>query len=336
MRRPGGFERRPFSTSDVPEVPEVADLTDVPEIADLQEAADVPEADSPVGLAPAELGDPAAESVPATKSRKLPSFKSRSLDPIQAAERRVRAAERQQKKRIRRETRRFTQAIRHARRRVLVSVGAVLLLVVFVLVGAFTPLMSVRTVQVEGAGAVNADEVTAALQHFEGVPLALVDENEVLRALEGFPLIQRFGVERVPPHTLLVRIEERVPAIALEDDGVFQQYDAAGVLVAETSEKPAGVPLGEGSLRTTSSPAFHAASTIVRDMPAELRGQLVSAKATSNQDVTFVLESGIEVFWGSADETRRKALLLQTMLQALEGRAVSHIDVSSTSAPIFK
>lgn len=260
----------------------------------------------------------------------------RPADPVKAAERRVREAERRHQRSRRSETRRFTQSIRKARRRVLISISAVLLLVLFVIVGAFTPLMAVRDVQVEGAASVNVDEVTGALQQFDGVPLALVDENDVLRALEAFPLIQRFAVERVPPHTLLIRIEERVPAIALDADGVFRQYDAAGVLVAETAERPPGVPLGEGSLRTTSSAAFGAASKIVRDMPGDLRAQLDSVKATSNQDVTFMLTNGIEVFWGSADETKRKALVLQTMLTSLEGRAVSHIDVSSTSAPIFR
>ncbi|MFC5338087.1 FtsQ-type POTRA domain-containing protein [Leucobacter denitrificans] len=317
-------------------MPKATALPVDPELAVSSESAVEPGHDRSAEPSTEMVRETATEEAQAPKTRGLLSFGSKPADPIQAAERRVRAAERQQKKRLRRETRRFTQAIRHARRRLLISVGAILLLLVFVIVGAFTPLMSVRDVQVEGAQAVNVEEVTAALQRFEGVPLALVDENEVLRSLEGFPLIQRFGVERIPPHTLLVRIEERVPAISLEQDGVFRQYDAAGVLVAESTEKPEGVPIGEGSLRTTSSPAFHAASKIVRDMPAELRSQLVSAKATSNQDVTFVLASGIEVFWGSADETQRKALLLQTMLEALEGRAVSHIDVSSTSAPIFK
>ena len=262
--------------------------------------------------------------------------RNRPFDPLKAAERRLRDAERTHKKSQRRETKRFTHAARKVRRRVYIASAAVGALVLFVVLGAFTPLMSVQEVQVEGAQSVNVADVSQELQRFEGVPLALVDENDVLRALEGFPLIQRFAVERVPPHTLLVRIEERVPAIVLEEKGVYRQYDAAGVLVAEGAELPAGVPLGEGSLRTTSSPAFHAASKIVRDLPADLRSQLVSAKATSTQDVTFVMSNGVEIFWGSADETQRKALVLQTMLTSLEGRAVSHIDVSSTSAPIFK
>lgn len=260
----------------------------------------------------------------------------RDVDPVRAAEKRLRAAERQNKKRRRRETKRFTAESRRMRRRALIAVATVLGLVLFVLIGALTPLMSVREVRVEGATSVNAEEVTQALAEFQGVPLALVDENAVLRALEGFPLIQRFAVERVPPKTLVVRIEERVPAIAIEDDGVFRMYDAAGVLVAEAPERPEGVPVGGGGLRNTNSKAFLGASKIVRDMPAGLRAQLVSVDASSGQDVTFQLASGIEVFWGNPEETKRKSLVLETMLGSLQDRPVSHIDVSSTESPIFK
>lgn len=341
MKRPGGFDQSSQQPSPKPrrvkaETPQPAPVPDV--------VPELPSADrAPVEAAPAELAqpeEPRSEVVRAETDRgvasRFPFTRKSHADPLKAAERKVREAERQHKRSKRRETKRFTQAIRRTRRRVLIAVSAVCLLVIFVIVGVFTPLMAVRDVQVEGSQSINVDDVTAALQKFEGTPLALVDENEVLRSLESFPLIQRFAVERIPPHTLLVRIEERVPAIALESDGVFRQYDAAGVLVAETAERPEGVPLGEGSLRTTSSPAFQAASRIVRDVPADLRSQMVSVKATSNQDVTFMLSNGIEVFWGSADETKRKALVLQTMLTSLEGRAVSHIDVSSTSAPIFR
>lgn len=259
-----------------------------------------------------------------------------TVDPVRAAEKRLREAERQSKRRTRRETRRFTAASRRTRRRLFVALGAVGALALFVIAGAFTSIMSVREIRVEGAQTVNAEELSTALAEFQGVPLALVDENAVLRALAGFPLIQRFAVERVPPETLVVRIEERLPSIAIEGDGVFRTYDAAGVLVSEAAERAEGVPLGVAGAANPTSKGFRAAAEVVRDMPGALRAQLSSVSAQSGQDVTFVLTSGVEVFWGSPEETRRKSLVLETMLAALEGREVSHIDVSSTDAPIFR
>lgn len=261
---------------------------------------------------------------------------AREVDPVRAAQKRLRAAERQNKRRLKRETRRFTASSRRRRRHTLIVLGTVAGLVLFVLVGTLTPVMAVREVRVEGATSVNAEEIEKALAEFSGVPLALVDENDVLRSLEAFPLIQRLAVERVPPSTLVVRIQERIPVIALEAGDSVKLYDAAGVLVGDVAERPEGVPLGGEGMRTTSSKGFLAASQVVRDMPGSLRAQLVSVSATSGQDVTFTLANGVEVFWGNPEETKRKSLVLETMLASLEGREVSHIDVSSTESPIFK
>lgn len=211
-----------------------------------------------------------------------------------------------------------------------------LALIAFVLLGAFTPLMAVQDVRVEGAKSVKSADIEAALSKFTGEPLALVDESDVLRSLEAFPLIQRFAVERVPPHTLIVRIEERVPAIALEQGGKIKLYDAAGVVMGEDDTRPAGVPLGEGHITDTSSKSFRAASRIVRDMPKDLRESLVSVTSKTGQDVTFTLESGIEVFWGNPNETKRKSLVLKQMISSLAKRPVTHIDVSSVDAPVFR
>lgn len=262
--------------------------------------------------------------------------RARDADPVRAAERRLRTAERQNKQRQQREKRRFTAGARRKRRRVYIALGTVAGLVLFVLVGTLTPVMAVREVRIEGAASVNVDEVQQALAPFDGVPLALVDEKEVLRALEGFPLIQRFAVERVPPSTLVVRIEERVPVIALAENDVFRLYDAAGVLVGEVAERPEGVPLGGDGLHSTSSKGFLMAAKVVRDMPGAMRAQLAEVSAVSGQDVTFMLTNGIEVFWGNDDETKRKSLVLEAMLASLADRPVSHIDVSSTESPIFR
>lgn len=266
---------------------------------------------------------------------KLPT-RARNADPVRAAEKRLRAAEKQSKRRTKRETKRFTAQARGRARKAIVGAAIVVALFAFVLVGAFTPIMSVRDIRVEGAASVNAEEVTNALESFTGVPLALVDETDVLRALEPFPAIQRFAVERVPPKTLVVRIEERVPVIALEGEGSFRVFDAAGVLLSEVPERPAGVPVGSPGLANTSSKGFRAAAKVVRDMPESLRVRLVSVSSASGQDVTFELDNGVEVFWGDPEETRRKALVLNAMLGSLEGREVSHIDVSSVESPIFK
>ena len=294
---------------------------------------------SAVRRARAEVEDGEIELVddaPSARSAVTRWRAARQADPVRAAERRVREAGKQRKARFRRERQRFTLAARRRRRTWLIVISAVAALALFVVVGVFTPLMAVREVNIEGASAVNAEEVGAALARFEGVPLALVEDRDVHRALERFPLIQRYAVERTPPHTMTVRIEERVPVVSLPSAGGVGLYDAAGVLLGSAEAAPAGVPLGSGSLTDRSSDAFRSASRALRDMPAELRAQITSVTASSGQDVTFVLSSGVQVLWGDSDQTRRKSTVLTSMLAALADRPISQIDVSSSEAPVFQ
>lgn len=277
-----------------------------------------------------------AEADPESRGSLLARLRAaREDDPVRAAERRVREAGKQRRARIRGERRRFAADARRRRRNALIAAGAVVALALFVLLGAFTPLMAVREVQVVGAGAVNQADVEGALTRFEGRPLALVDDIDVHRALEPFPLIQRYAVERVPPHTLVVRIEERVPVVSVQDDDGYAFYDAAGVLLGRGEAPPAGVPVASGSVVDLSSSAFQSASRALRDMPAELREQVGAVTASSAQDVTFTLTSGVRVLWGDAERTQKKAAVLQTMLSALGERPLELIDVSSPDAPVF-
>lgn len=282
-------------------------------------------------------GEPGAAVAPRGGASLLDRLRApRDADPVREAERRLREASRNLKKREQRERRRFSADARRRRRYWLVAGATVAALALFVIVGVFTPLMSVRKVEVAGAATVNVEEVQQALARFDGTPLALVADADVHRALEPFPLIQRYAVERIPPDTLRVQIEERVPVVTIGSDGAFQQYDAAGVPVGAVDAPQPGVPLAAGSIADLSSDAFRAATRALRDMPAELRAQIASVTASSGQDVTLNLSNGIEVMWGGPEDTKRKAVVLTTMLASLGGTPVEHIDVSSSEAPVFR
>lgn len=262
--------------------------------------------------------------------------RGRGPDPVRDAEREVREAQRELRRREKRERRRFSQTSRKRRLTWLVAGGAVGALALFVLVGVFTPIMGVRNIEVVGAQTLNVEEVEQALARFEGVPLALVGDGEVRNALETFPLIQRYALERVPPHTIRVRIEERVPVLSIAKDGAFQQFDAAGVLVGGSEAPAEGVPVADGAAADIDSEAFASAARILRDMPPEIRAQVTGVTATSGQDVLLTFGDELQVMWGGPEDTRRKTIVLTTMTASLEGKAVTYIDVSSTEAPIFR
>lgn len=278
---------------------------------------------------------PGEQAVPDEKPGTRPEGSERgSTDRVRSAERDLARARRSVRKREKRETRRFTAHLRRRRRNWLIGAGAVVALAVFVAVGTLSPLMAVRTVEVVGASRVSVEKLETALGRFEGTPLTLVRDAEVHTALEPFPLIQRYSIERIPPHTLLVRIEERDPVIAIERDGAFEMLDPAGVLVAQSDERPSGVPLAAGSVADPASAAFAAAGVVIRDLPSDLRKQTVGVEASSAQDVELTLADGTRVVWGEAVEIQRKAVVLRAMLKSVPQANV--IDVSAPDAPVFE
>lgn len=321
---------------------DLSEVREAREAAELRGEAEVDPVAEPGGVEPAARDIDGADRFDLVSAEAAPRFSlarlraSQESDPVRAAERRLRQAERQHRAQLRSESRRFSAESRRRRRNWLIALAAVGALALFVVAGAFTPIMAVREVQVVGTVNVNPADVQQALARFDGRPLALVDDAEVHRALEPFPMIQHYAVERVPPHTLLVRIEERVPVISVQGDAGFAVFDSAGVLLASAETPPAGAPVGVGAVTDFSSEAFRSAGRALRDMPDELRAQVVSVTASSGQDVTFTLSNGIEVLWGDADRTRYKAEVLARMLVALADRGVEYIDVSSADAPVFR
>ena len=325
MKRPGGFdgEQGEVAGEQTP-----SQLTPAPIVAPaLAETIDLSEVRSK-HLARA-VGSQAVEPRAAE-----PQIAEPSVDSVQLAEDSLKRAKRERRGRERREQRRFTEHLRIRRRRWLVAGGAVVGLALFVVVGVFTPIMAVRDIQIQGAQTVNIEELQHSLSRFEGVPLALVSDQDVHRAVEPFPLIQRYAIERIPPHTLVVRVQERTAVIAMEREGGFDLLDPAGVLLGRVTERPAGVPLGSPELTDTASPAFLSASRVIRDMPGDLREQRGSVRASNAQDVSFVLAGGTEVLWGEANETQRKSVVLRSLLASIG--APSLIDVSAPEAPVLK
>ncbi|MGX5697281.1 FtsQ-type POTRA domain-containing protein [Agromyces soli] len=248
-------------------------------------------------------------------------------DP-RAARKALAAAERARRRYERHEVRRFTVRSRRRRLAWIVGTGAVVLLVAGVLGAAYSPLMALREVRVEGASRIPAEQLVAAFGDELGTPLPLISSAEVQEALRAFPLIETYSTELVPPGTLIVRVVERTPIGVVQTDDGLELVDAAGVVIDRPAEQPEGQPLIETA--GTSSAGFRAAAGVVRALPPEVRGQLARVTAETKDDVRLVLTSGATVVWGSPEESIEKAAVLARLMQAAPPDTVSGYDVSST------
>lgn len=276
-------------------------------------------------------GQPAPDDQPASDR---PMTEPPNPDP-RAAKRALRAAQRERRRYERHEVRRFTK--RSRRRRLIWSVvaGSVVALVAVVAVGAYSPLMALRQVRIEGAQRIPVAALQAEFAGIMGTPLSLIDSTDVHEALDGFALIETYATEAIPPGTLVVRIVERTPIGVVDTGSGLELVDAAGVVVDRPAERPEGQPLIEAEGGVAGA-GFRAVAAVVRSLPAEVRAQLTHATAATADDVQLELAGGASVVWGSAEESAFKADVLGALMVAAPPDTVTLYDVSAPSSPVWE
>jgi cell division protein FtsQ len=245
-----------------------------------------------------------------------------------------RAARRARKRYERDEVRRFTWRARRRRRAWLAGIGVAAALALFTAVGAFSPLMALRTIEVTGTSRIPAEQVQAALADQLGTPLPLLDAGKIKAKLARFTLIRSFVTEARPPGTLVVRVVEREPVGVISSAAGFDLVDAAGVVIQSTPLRPDGYPaLNAGGV---GSPGFRAAAEVVSALPDSIRSQLDTVTAATTDDVTLGLAGGAKVVWGSAEKSDYKAVVLGALMVGHPVGSVDEYDVSSPDSAVLR
>ncbi|WP_092553803.1 FtsQ-type POTRA domain-containing protein [Herbiconiux ginsengi] len=249
----------------------------------------------------------------------------------------LRAAVRERRRYEKSEARRFTQRSRRRRMAWLISGASVAALVVVVLLAAYSPLLAVRTVAVEGLSRLDPATVTTALDDQLGRPLALVDYGAIERDLAQFSYIESYSVEARPPDTLAVRIVERRPVAQLQTDAGFNLIDAAGVTVQQSPERIAGFPVLDLTGTEIGSPGFRAAAAVLMSLPDALITQVDRISGTTPDSVTMVFTgAGQRVVWGDAEDSDLKARILERLIATQDPSLPVEYDVSSPQSPVIR
>jgi len=220
-------------------------------------------------------------------------------------------------------TARFLAWRRERRRRYLRPVLALLAVGCLVAVGAWVALGSsmfaLHTVTVEGVARVTTTQVLdrAALQ--PGRSLVLVDPAAVAARIEKLPPVASVSVTRHWPHGIVIDVTERRPVAAVASTSGWQLVDINGVAFATVSSPPKGlIPVRVGGSTTADAGLaadVRSALRVYRALPKTLRAQVVQLQASSPQSVTFQLDNGREVVWGSPTDNVRKLAVLRALLR---------------------
>lgn len=193
------------------------------------------------------------------------------------------------------------------------------------LVAVFSPILALRTIEVDGVSAIPASTVKSALSSQLGTPLALLNDQQIRDRLSRIILIRSYTTEIVPPGTLVVRIVEREAIAVVPDGNDYDQVDPAGVVLRK-SATPAGLPVIDIGGSGVNSAGFAAAVKVLLAMPSSILGQVKSISATTLDNVSLTLKQGNHtILWGSSAQSDLKARALTTLLRTCASQQVLNV-----------
>ncbi len=237
----------------------------------------------------------------------------------------------------RNEVRRFTARVRRRRQAWAAAALSLIAVIVFVIVGIFSPVMRVQTIQVTGTTRVDPVAISTQLADQVGQPLPLVNVARVEEVLRRQTLVESYSIESRPPNTLIVHVVERQPVIYMPAGLKFELKDAAGVTIESVTEYPGGFPLLRVPNDETTGVAFTAAVGVLRTLPSEIRDRISEVTATTADDVVFTFaDTGQRVFWGSVEEAALKVRSLIGLMANWPPGSANEYDVSSTDNVVVR
>ena len=311
------------------------------------------------GVTPAESGDDPEHDVPATGPiETAPESDSEEQEPVENAEAVEGPRRRARRERAeRREAQARAVAIEEARREAkraargkpsaaskpvargavrglklfLLSLLAIVATTTVGLVLYFTPVMSARSIIVDGLGAVTRDEVLDVAHVRLGTPLLQINTDGVADRVAAIRRVASARVQRDYPSALRIIIVERIPLVVKDFPDGPHLFDRDGVDFA-TAPPPPALPYIDVDNPGPTDPATKAALAVLTALRPEVVAQVSRIAAPSVASITLTLADGRKVIWGTNERTEEKAQKL-TALLTRPGRTY---DVSSPDLPTIR
>jgi len=207
---------------------------------------------------------------------------------------------------------------------------------------AFTPVVDVDRIEVEGMFRTAADEVVAAGGIDRGDPTLLVDTTAAADAVRELPWVAEVEVQRTFPGTVRYVVHEREPAaVAVTADGRSAVVDREGRVVEVLDGEPSslGLPVLEGAVVSAERGADLEAAggdllRVARAVPGGLL-ESVAAVRTGEDGIELALTPTGTAHLGESDDLAGAFVALASVLGAVRPECVDVIDVAVPPAPVL-
>jgi cell division protein FtsQ len=222
------------------------------------------------------------------------------------------------------------------RLRILLVLLAVALVGTAAWVALASPLLDVDHIIVRGTVHTTPEQVASAAQIARGDAMIWVDDGAAASRVEALPWVRSAHVVRDWPGTVRITVTERTAAAWVQSGTGPAIVDGTGRVLDRVAAAPVDLPQVADVTRVppvgaTISPALGArvAGRLLGDARSGTR-----TIAVTDHGVNLSLASGVEIRLGPPTAVMTKVRAADAVLGALNGEAVSYVDVAVPSNPV--
>jgi cell division protein FtsQ len=217
---------------------------------------------------------------------------------------------------------------------------------VVVLAGAaaVSPVLDVDTVVVRGVSGRRAAQVREDAGVRRGEAMVALDAGAAASRVEDLPWVRSADVRRSWPGRVVVEVEERAPVAALAGGGRWVLVDGDGRRLGRVRQPPPGLVVVEG-VGVQGEPGSRVDRAVIgavelsRRLPPAVRLRLPRVEVDEDGRLDLVLriedERDAVAAFGRPEQLRDKVLSLATVLESVDLRGLSRIDLRIPGAPVL-
>ena len=226
------------------------------------------------------------------------------------------------------------------KRLVMTGFGFVILIGIALVVLA-SPIVAVRTVQVEGAKYADAALVRSVSDSLKGKSVLTVDTKTASERLESDPWVKSARITTSLPSRVLIQINERIPvAWFLGVDNRARVIDEDGLVLSVVEGRPTQYMWIEGTgpnltAGASAAAAYRAAGQLAMSLPSELAPMVKHLGVAGTEEITMTLKTGTVINFGAPVDMRNKLVNVVVLLRRQDVNSIVGIDVS-TGTPVVQ
>lgn len=198
---------------------------------------------------------------------------------------------------------------------------------------AFSSVMKISSVNIEGNNLISSDDLRAAAKVDTSMTLARTDTAEIALNVAAVPQIESVQVRRSWPRTLTISVNERDALGWFYRDGRFRIFDENGVVFNRTRKEPKKLieirHSGGADTIAKATASTAAVISILADQNPALVDKVSYVQVKGPDSITLHITDGTQVRWGNAERSEEKLAVLR-VLRKISARVY---DVSAPNQP---